>query len=112
MGLYKELRREIREKRQSDKLTKSERITLEQAIFKDLIKKEAVCRKCGRKRNLTLEHIVPKDILKSFGVDIDREIICGNYALACYICNAFKGNRLDFSVPETKEVLLKLLQRV
>jgi 5-methylcytosine-specific restriction endonuclease McrA len=109
---YKDLRKEIETRDTDGRMTYKQRTILEQQIFKDLLGQEASCRKCKRTDNLTLEHIIPKDILKTFGVDVDREIIEGNYTITCRICNSFKGNRLDFSIPETKQILLKLIQNL
>src|SRR3990167_917013 len=108
----KELKKELKEKGREDNYRKSEKILLEQAKLKELIETTGKCDKCGRADNLTLEHIIPRDILRSFGVDLDKDFIEENLGLTCKICNCFKGNRLDFSIPQTKEILIKLLERV
>ena len=109
MSFYTQLKQEIKEKRKNDTISKNNLIQLEQAIFKDLPKQ---CRRCGSEDSLTLDHIVPRDLLRSFGVDVDREIVEGNYHILCYRCNSFKGNRLDFIYPETKEILINLLEKI
>jgi len=92
----------------------NERIREEQKIFHDLMAINPVCNKCQRNNleDLTLDHIIPRLILENFGVDTKREIIEGNYQVLCILCNNFKGHKLDFSLPKTKEILLKLLERV
>lgn len=109
---YQKLKQEIQEKQKGEKYSYGQRTILEQQIFKDLLGQGAYCRKCNKKDGLTLEHIVPKDILKTFGIDTDREIVEGNYSVTCKVCNSFKGNRLDFSIPATKEILLELIQKI
>ncbi len=110
MSLLKQLKEELKQKGKLENLTRRNRILLEQTFFKD--NKNKGCEKCQRKENPTLDHIVPKDILKQFGIDIDTEFIEDNLRILCKTCNTFKGNRLDFSTPKTKEILLKILERV
>jgi 5-methylcytosine-specific restriction endonuclease McrA len=105
---YKNLRQEIREKMKCEELTKKQVIILEQQIRNDL---PQIC-KCGRTENLTLDHIIPIDTLRQFGVLPEKEIIEGNYQLLCRTCNAFKSNKLDFSNPKTKELLIGLLEKI
>lgn len=105
---YYKLRKEIKDKRKDDTLSKNNVVLLEQQIRKEL---QQVC-KCGRTENLTLDHIVPIDILKQFGIEPEKEVVEGNYQILCRMCNIFKGNRLDFSNPRTKELLLKILNRL
>lgn len=112
MSLYRELKKEIAEKNKSSLLNKRNLIALEEAIYKDLIAENPCCANCPRRENLSLDHIVPKDMLKAFGVDVEREIIEGNYIILCKPCNQFKSNRLQFSIPQTKQILMKLLERI
>lgn len=112
MTYYEEVKKELKAKYGDEKITRRKVPLLEQAIFKDLMEKEGKCRKCGRTENLTLEHIVPKDCLRWFGVDPMYEVLQGNYAITCKLCNVFKGNRLDFSFPETKKILMSLLEKI
>lgn len=78
------------------------------------IKKELpqICEKCGRVENLTLDHIVPLLILNQLGIDTEREIVEGNYRILCRICNQFKSGKLDFSTLKTKEILIKIIERI
>ncbi len=112
MKSYKEIIADIDGLKLKDALNRKQLIVLEQEIFRKLVEEHKTCQKCGREDKLSLDHIVPKDVLRSFGVDIEREIIDGNYMLLCKICNSFKGNRLDFSLPATKSILTELLSRV
>lgn len=112
MNIQKQLLEEIKERGKEEKKTNKQLIAIEQAIYKDLLHSEGKCRKCGRTENLTLDHIVPKTILQSFGVDTFRESVKGNYQLLCKPCNTFKSGRLDFSSPETKPLLIGLLEKL
>lgn len=112
MSLLRQLKNELREKKSLDKLNRGDLVALEQAWLKDHIESEGKCEKCPRKDNLTLDHIIPKDILKQFGIDTEREFMEENLRILCKTCNIFKGNQLDFSTPKTKEIMLKLLSKV
>lgn len=71
------------------------------------------CRRCGKTENLTVDHIVPKVILSDMGVsEKEKYADYDNMEILCKVCNTFKGRRLDFSDPRTKEQLLKYLQNL
>jgi 5-methylcytosine-specific restriction endonuclease McrA len=69
------------------------------------------CARCGRSEMLTIDHIIPKTLLRFF-MDAERELLLENYQVLCRPCNQLKSAQLDFSIPQTKELLLKLLERV
>ena len=73
-------------------------------------RQEKKCVKCGARDNLGLDHIVPVDILEQFGIDDKFIFMPENYQVLCRRCNLFKGNRMDFTNPKTKEILEKLLR--
>jgi 5-methylcytosine-specific restriction endonuclease McrA len=108
MKEIKERIKQWKEEKKREDLTKKVKIAFELEIKETLPQK---C-KCGRTENLTLDHIIPQNILKDLGVDIEREIIEDNYQILCRTCNQFKSNRLDFSEPKTKEILIRLLQKL
>ena len=110
--ILQDLKKELGEKLKDNKLSRRKKILVEQAIYNDLLELENKCCKCPRTENLTLDHIVPQSILTSFGIDIDTEVVEDNYQILCRPCNTFKANRLDFSTPKTKEVILKLLEKI
>ncbi len=97
---------------QGRNIKRAEKVAIEQRIFKDLKQGNERCARCSRTDNLTLDHIIPIRLLADFGCDITRTIIEGNYQLLCRPCNIFKGGRLDFSIPETKHLLIKLLENL
>jgi len=109
---YGALKRELREMTQKEIMTRKNREVLEREIFIKLKKESEKCEKCWRTDNLNLDHIVPKDILKMFGMDVEREILDGNYRIMCRPCNSFKGNKLDFADKRTKDLLLQLVQKI
>jgi 5-methylcytosine-specific restriction endonuclease McrA len=84
-------------------------ISREQEIYAELWKENAKCARCESTVKLTLDHIVPKSYLRDFGVNTDHEIIEGNYQLLCNLCNSYKSNKPDFTVPATKKILEGLL---
>ena len=112
MSLYQDIINELGIDKNTSHLSRKQVGVLEKAIFKDLKEKNAQCVKCKRKHRLTLDHIIPKEMLKSFGIEPREEILEGNYQLLCEPCNMFKSGRLDFSVPETKKLLMKLIKEL
>lgn len=79
---------------------------------KEIITPNSVCETCGRTEWLTLDHIIPKQILKNFGLSeeemfSDRSLL----RILCRSCNSVKASHLDFTDKRTKELLLKLLER-
>ena len=109
MSNLNEIKKELKERKKLDNLTKSNLSVLEYAWLKD---QEQICAKCGRYVFLTIDHIIPKDILRQFGVDVDMEFIEENLQVNCRSCNYFKGNRMDFTIPKTKELLIKLISKI
>lgn len=112
METYKQVKEEIKAKNKSDKLTKGNVIVLEQSYLKELIEVNGKCEKCPRIDNLTLDHIVPVDMLRQFGIDPDSTFIEYNLRVLCKPCNMFKGNRLDFSTKKTKTIFEELLNKI
>lgn len=112
MTFVKQLKEELANKKKLDNLSRKNLVWLEQAKFKDLLAEFGKCQKCSRTERLTLDHIVPKDILRSFGIETDTDFIEDNYILLCKVCNTFKANKLDFSIPRTKVILIHLIESI
>ena len=106
---YQQLRKEIKEQGQKEALNKKNVLIL-QAHWKE--EQLQICVKCGRTENLTLDHIIPIELTKSFGIDLTKTYWEDDYQLMCGICNKFKGHNLDFANPKTKQLLLKLLEKI
>ena len=70
------------------------------------------CVKCGRDHNLTVDHILPDFLIESFGYEPMRHWDEENLVVMCKICNNLKGHKLDFSLPQTKPLLIKYIQKV
>jgi len=60
---------------------------------------------CGKSNFLTLDHIIPLQLLKEMGFDVDRFFDEGNLQIQCKACNYIKGNHLIFANPRTEELL-------
>jgi 5-methylcytosine-specific restriction endonuclease McrA len=103
---YRQLKREALERKGKNSLSKKEVIMLEIQMRKDL---PQVCAQCGRTEYLTLDHIIPLQILRDLGIDVEKEVIDDNYQILCRICNNFKSNRIDIRIPKTKDILLRIL---
>ena len=81
-------------------------------LLESLKREIGKCEKCGETDRLTIDHVVPKQILEAFGLTeyeiMERELV----QLYCQRCNNFKGDRLDISNPRTKEILDRLFDMV
>ena len=66
---------------------------------------------CGEDRieKLTVDHIVPVQILKDFGLSMSEMYQLKFLKVMCRQCNALKANHLDFKDQRTKEILLDLI---
>ena len=93
-------------------LTRSHRIALDQAWLENQVKLGIGCAKCDKHTQPSLDHIIPVSILETFGVDVEHEYLPQNYQVLCRPCNIFKGDRLDFTNPKTKRILLDFLDRI
>lgn len=75
-----------------------------------LVAKFKKCQSCGRKDNLTVEHIVPVAILKLFGIrrmsSYSYEKHKKNLTLLCTPCNSKKGSSVDLNDKKVKRILL------
>lgn len=87
-------------------------ISREQEIYSELYSKSPKCVRCNGTEKLTLDHIVPKSYLHDFGINPTTEVIEGNYQLLCNLCNSYKSNKPDFTVPATKTILEGLLRAI
>jgi len=93
-------------------ITHKEKIKLEQEWFRKTNNK--CCNKCQRTEDLTIDHIVPEYLLEQFGIDVKRNYDPDNLQVLSRRCGSFhsKGNRLDFTNPKTKPLLLKYLSLI
>ena len=107
--MLKDLIRELKEKEKIDSLGWRQATILRQEWLKEA---PQVCEKCAKTENLTLDHILPKEIVSQFGIVEEKIFMPENYRVLCKMCNMFKGHKLDFSTSRTKELLLELLKKV
>lgn len=75
------------------------------------LKGDTECAKCKRREYLTVDHVVPVKILRNFGLTLEEMYSLDLLVVLCRPCNSLKADNLDFNLPQTKEVLLKLLTR-
>jgi 5-methylcytosine-specific restriction endonuclease McrA len=65
-----------------------------------------ICAKCGRKDNLTVDHIIPLSFLLELGLEKDYlQQDEKNFQILCLWCNRMKGCRLDHMNPKTIPLL-------
>jgi len=83
-------------------------------VLKDLKASLGSCEKCQRSRleDLTIDHIIPQEMLRLIGMPPDLERDKRNLRLLCKICNSQKANRLDFTDHRTKPLLIEYVRRV
>lgn len=79
---------------------------------REVIKQTGKCKKCGSNFNLTIDHIIPIDILFLMGFTKEQTFDEDNFEVLCGKCNANKGNRLDFSNSKTRELLIKYMDLI
>ena len=95
------------------KLKPHELVRKEREWIAEEVVNGGVCVRCGRKGSeivsLTLDHIIPDDIVRQFGIDPKQTWNPDNVQLYCRICNQYKANKLDLSNPKTKSLLLELI---
>ena len=105
---YKDLMREFKEKGKDENHTKGMLVAKEQAILKDLIAEHKKC-KCGSDKNLSLDHIIPLDILRSF-MDVKREMLEGNYQASLLFLDPFlqKTDQHDSTIKEVFQIIVLL----
>lgn len=105
----KTVQKELKQAEDKSKLSKANILALKKLWLEQNGKE---CLKCQSKENITLDHIIPVDIAKQFGIEEERSYMPENYQPLCKRCNMFKGNRLDFANKKTKEILIKLLEKI
>lgn len=111
-GVNQNQAKELMKLAKEERLTKAQCAALELAHKKKLIESGDVCGRCGRATMLSVDHIIPKSILEVMGVDVERAFMPENLMILCRPCNGIKSSRLDFSIPQTKAVLLSLLEKL
>lgn len=75
--------------------------------------KGGVCGRCGKTTNLTVDHIIPSQFIRT--LDSTGELIFeweDNFQMLCYACNQFKANALDNLNPKTIPLLKELITKI
>jgi 5-methylcytosine-specific restriction endonuclease McrA len=74
--------------------------------------REAICPKCLRVKEVTVDHIIPVHLLEQLGLEDETKNDEDNFELTCYTCNKFKGARIDLSNPKTVPLLKKYIGKL
>lgn len=108
---FQELKKQLKEYK---RIKGYEKITANQifALQRKFVEEATECARCGRREWLSLDHIVPFSLLEQLGVDMKVDDDDENWQILCRPCNVFKANRLDFTNPKTKEILLRYINKI
>jgi 5-methylcytosine-specific restriction endonuclease McrA len=75
-------------------------------------KEKMTCSKCGLVSHLTVDHIIPIQVLEMLDeTGVAKFEWEENFQYLCRVCNAFKSCRLDKRNEKTKTLLLRLLTK-
>ncbi len=73
--------------------------------------KELKCERCNRWTRITVDHIIPVNILScldgGYELSVNDE---ENFQLLCEPCNRMKSGNLDITNPRTAKLLVKYMQ--
>lgn len=109
---YKKIRDFILVKMHEGKGVKQGYLTLVEAARRKFITEGATCLRCGSNQDLTIDHIVPVSLLEAFQLPVNLLLDDDNFQVLCRRCNWFKSNKMDFSNPRTKELLIKYVNLI
>lgn len=70
---------------------------------------EAECATCHKVREITVDHIIPVYLMEQLGLFDEVLNDDENFELVCYLCNRFKGGRVDMANPKTIPLLKKYI---
>ena len=81
-------------------------------LFEWQKKKYGICGKCGKEKELSVEHIIPVSLLEQLGLKDEILNDEENFAYYCFACNRFKCSRIDMSHPKTVYLLKKYINNL
>ncbi len=70
------------------------------------------CPRCSAVWKLNMDHVIPQDLLQQLGLSFQHYYIADNLEVMCERCNGYKSNKLDFSNPKTKPLLVAMLSLI
>ncbi len=71
------------------------------------------CQKCKRTKHLTIDHIIPSSLLLQFGISLKESFdFLDNLELLCRACNALKRDRINWLHEKSKDILIKLINKM
>ena len=71
-----------------------------------------VCEKCGKTKELTVDHIIPVYLLEQLGLDDEIVNDEENFEYVCITCNRFKSGRIDLANSKTLKLLKKYINKL
>lgn len=71
------------------------------------------CADCGDNRTLSVDHIIPVDLLLQFCIDKNYGLyeMEENFQILCRYCNSKKSNRIDVKNKKTYLILEKIINQ-
>lgn len=81
-------------------------------LQKENIGKRAECSRCGKVKEVTVDHIIPKHLLEQFGLIDELVNWPQNFELVCLACNKFKADRVDLANPKTIPLLKMVIKKI
>lgn len=70
------------------------------------------CKRCGKFRPATVDHIIPKFLCEQLGIMDGVYEDERNFQYLCQPCNKFKANRIDISDSKVVELLKEYVNRL
>ena len=104
-------RKRVEVERLNGKHSQKQKIVLEEALREKWREEGVTCIKCPIPAD-TVDHIIPEQLLIQFGIDTRTHFDEENLSPMCRRCNGYKSYRLDFTIPQTKALLLKYIEQV
>ncbi len=109
--IWNSIKQQVRLKIQDGKFKTSQHIYTIDMARQKMISKDTVCARCGGNDVLTIDHIVPISLLEDFDL-LEQITDEENFQILCRRCNRFKADKLDFSTPKTKDLLIKYVNMI
>lgn len=76
---------------------------------KQIISEDSSCAICESKENLTIDHIIPIQVLNLMGIDKFTAFMYDkNFMILCKQCNQEKRSRIIRELQQTKEAIKQL----
>ena len=80
--------------------------------WQDRNKELGVCSKCGKFKEITVDHIIPVYLMEQLGLDDEIVNDEENFENVCLTCNRFKSCRIEMANPKTIPLLKKYINNL